>query len=154
VATRGSDLREKIVDAYNDTLCELKLVEGRLFAKGGKCIKPNVPQIHGFFHVTNLDFYRSPENLRWADIMIGDTKFSRRWDDQLAVTVPAAMRAPERSWEMGANGVTLDVWHNSFLDGKRRWRGGGYQAWWKKESAESFPEAVGTCKSLITNGGR
>jgi hypothetical protein len=48
----------------------------------------------------------------------------------------------------------LDVWHNSFLDGKRRWRGGGYQAWWKKESAESFPEAVGTCKSLITNGGR
>jgi hypothetical protein len=154
-STRGPDVRAKIVEAYNgDTLCELKLREGRLFAKGGNCINPNVPQVHGFFHLTNLDFYRSPENLRWADIMIGDTKFSRRWDDQLAVTVPAAMRAPERSWEMEANGVKLDVWHNQFLDGKYRWRGGGYQVWWKTESAESFPEAIDTCQALITNGGR
>jgi tellurite resistance protein len=153
-STSGSDLRERIVEAYNDTLCSLKLKGGRLLAKGGHCLKPNIPQVHGFFHVTNLDFYRSPENLRWADIMIGDTKFSRRWDDQLAVTVPAAMRAPERSWEMEANGVKLDVWHNGMLDGKTNWKGGGYQKWWQKESAESFPEAVETCKSLITNGGR
>jgi hypothetical protein len=153
-STSGSDLRERIVEAYNDTLCSLKLEGGHLLAKGGSCLKPNVPQVHGFFHVTSLDFYRSPENLRWADIMIGDTKFSRRWDDQLAVTVPAAMRAPNRSWEMGANGVKLDVWHNGMLDGKYRWRGGGYQKWWQKESAESFPEAVETCKALITNGGR
>jgi hypothetical protein len=152
-STSGSDLRERIVEAYNGTLCELNLREGRLFAKGGKCMNPRVPQIHGFFHVTNLDFYRTPENLRWADIMIGDTKFSRRWDDQLAVTVPAAMRAPERSWEMEANGIKLDVWHNQFLDGKYRWRGGGYQGWWKNASAESFPEAIDTCQSLITNGG-
>jgi hypothetical protein len=86
--------------------------------------------------------------------MIGDNKFSRRWDDQLAVTVPAAMRAPERSWEMGANGVKLDVWHNGYLDGKTKWKGGGYLAWWKKESQASFPEGFGQCKSVVTNAGR
>jgi hypothetical protein len=108
--TRGQEVQDKIQQAYNDTLCDLKLQKGHLVRGVGNCHA--VPQIHGFFHITDLDFYRSPENLKWYDIMIGDGKFSRRWDDQLAVTVPAAMRAPERSWEMGANGVKLDVWHN------------------------------------------
>jgi hypothetical protein len=152
--TRGHEVQDKVLEAYNDTLCGLRLQHGHLF-KGLK--NPNcnfVPQIHGFFHITNLDFYRSPENLRWFDIMIGDNKFSRRWDDQLAVTVPAAMRAPNRSWEMEANGVKLDVWHNGFLDGKTKWVGGGYLKWWKKEAQVSFPEGFGSCKRLVTNPGR
>lgn len=53
--------------------------------------------------------------------MIADTKFSRRWDDQLAVTVPAAMLAPEKAWDMRTHGVHLNVWHNQYLDGKKRW---------------------------------
>lgn len=112
-----------------------------------------IPNIHGFFHVTDLDFYRSTENLRWYDILIGDTKFSRRWDDQLAVTVPAAMRAPQLSWEMEAIGVKNDVWHNQMFDGKYRWRGGGYQAWWKINGTNNFPEGAAMCEGLITNGG-
>jgi hypothetical protein len=151
--TRGTEVQDKIKEAYNDTLCGLRL------GKNGHLVRSKegcgaVPQIHGFFHITNLDFYRSPENLRWYDILIGDNKFSRKWDDQLSVTVPAAMRAANRSWEMGANGVKLDVWHNGMLDGKTKWKGGGYLKWWKKEAEVTFPEAFGSCKRLVTNPGR
>jgi hypothetical protein len=151
--TRGQEVQDKIMKAYNDTLCGLRLGQDGHLVKGSKFCGA-VPQIHGFFHITNLDFYRSPENLRWYDILIGDNKFSRKWDDQLAVTVPAAMRAPNRSWEMGANGVKLDVWHNGELDGKTKWKGGGYLKWWQKEAKVTFPEAYGSCKTLVTNPGR
>jgi hypothetical protein len=42
-----------------------------------------ISQIHGFFHVADLDFFKSPTT----------TQFRRRYDDQLAVTVtvPAAI---------------------------------------------------------------
>lgn len=117
----GVDLKEKIMQAFhNETLCILQLKDGHLFAKGGDCVKPQIPNIHGFFHVTDLDFFRSPEILNWFNILIGDSKFSRRWDDQLAVTIPAAMRAQDLSWEMEAVGVKNDVWHNQFMDGKYR----------------------------------
>jgi hypothetical protein len=151
-SSAGQEVRDKIQKAYNGSLCGLRLENGHLATGGGNC--NGVPQVHGFFHITNLVFYRSPENLCWFDIEIGDNKFSRRWDDQLAVTVPAAMRAPERSWEMEANGVKLDVWHNGHMDGKTKLRGGGYLAWWKKESQASFPEGFGQCKSVVTNAGR
>jgi hypothetical protein len=151
--TRGQEVQDKIMKAYNETLCGLRLGKnGHLVKRGRNC--DVVPQIHGFFHITNLHFYRSPENLRWFDILIGDNKFSRKWDDQLAVTVPAAMRAPTRSWEMGANGVKLDVWHNGLLDGETEWKGGGYMKWWKKEAQVSFPEAFSSCKRLVTDPGR
>ena len=117
----GVDLKEKIMQAFNnETLCILKLRDGHFFAKGGNCVKPQIPNIHGFFHVTDLNFFRQKEILNWFDILIGDSKFSRRWDDQLAVTVPVAMRAPELAWQMEAIGVKNDVWHNQFFDGKYR----------------------------------
>lgn len=152
--SRGTDVADRVIEAYGTSLCSLKMRNGKLEAEYGDCKDIAVPQIHGFFHVTSLDFYRQPENLKWTNVMIGDTKFSRRWDDQLAVTVPPAMRAPDRAWEMGANGVVLDVWHNGQLDGKRNWKGGGFKKWWKVEAKENFPEAFDTCAALVVNSGR
>ena len=131
----------------------LQLVDGKLSPIRGTCEKTLIRQIHGFFHITDLDFFRSPEHLKWADILIGDGHFSRRWDDQLSVSVPTALRAANKSWDMISNGIRLDVWHNGHLDGKTKWRGGGYRAWWKKESQEKFPEAVPICKNYIRSGG-
>jgi hypothetical protein len=119
----GVDLMEKIHFAFphDDNLCLLKLKHGHLYTQGGECTKPAIPNIHGFFHITDLTFYRQPEILEWFDILIGDAKFSRRWDDQLAVTIPSAIKAPELSYEMQALGVVNDVWHNQYLDGKVRY---------------------------------
>ena len=155
----GEELHSKLMRAYNDTICKLKLVNGHLHTFGSNCNVSVVSHIHGFFHVTDLDFYRNDENLQWSRIMIGDNKFSRRWDDQLAVTVPAAMRAPDKSWDMNYHNITLDVYHNSLIDGKRRWRmkdgkvGGGYQKWFKEHAADQFPQAVDACQEFIRNSG-
>jgi hypothetical protein len=159
-STKGPALKEKIEKAYgsskndsNQTLCQLKLANGRLRPIFGHCDSPNIQQIHGFFHITDLDFYRNKENPRWFDVMIGNSKFSRQWDDQLAVTIPAAMRAANASWSMNHHGVKLDIYHNQQFDGQRRWRGGGYVHWYKNRSAVDFPESIATCKALVKNGG-
>ncbi|KAL7579443.1 hypothetical protein ACA910_014106 [Epithemia clementina (nom. ined.)] len=155
----GTDVHAKLMEAYNDTICKLKLVDGHLEPTRGDCHRAVVANIHGFFHVTDLDFYRTAENLSWSRIMIGENKFSRRWDDQLAVTVPAAMRAPEKAWDMNYHNITLDVYHNGIYDGKRPWKlksgkvGGGYQKWWKEYSEERFPEAIDSCQAWIRNSG-
>jgi hypothetical protein len=97
---------------------------------GDECLDKDVKQVHGFFHITDLDFYRLPQNLHWFDVEIGDNKFSRIWDDQLAVIVPASMLAPNRTMEMGRTGIKLNVMHNAMIMGK------------KKYSARRFPEIL------------
>lgn len=161
-ASRGIDVQDRIRKAYNVSLCRVILRDGRLRTAVSKNIptqgpcatNPKVAQIHGFLHLTDLDFYRAPEQEHWANVLIGNGKFSRRWDDQLAVTVPAAIMAPERAWEMEGTGVVLKVWHNSCLDGKHFWKGGGYRNWFKKEGRTQFPEAVEKCSRLVRYGGR
>jgi hypothetical protein len=161
-SSKGLDVQDRVRMAYNVSLCRVILRDGRLHAavsksipKKGPCAtSPKVSQIHGFLHVTDLDFYRAPAQEHWANVLIGNGKFSRRWDDQLAVTVPAAIMAPERAWEMEATGVALKVWHNSRLDGKHFWKGGGYRSWFKKEGPAQFPEAVEKCSWLVRTGGR
>lgn len=59
-----------------------------------------IMQVHGFFHVTNLDFYQSPPVQKWLKVLIGDVSFSRRNDDPIAVTVPAAVWTPTQAWDM------------------------------------------------------
>lgn len=152
--TRGNTgVQQKLLKVYNKTLCSAELVaNGVLNATYGtaeECGRNHVKQVHGFFHITNLDFYRLPQNLYWYDVQIGDNKFSRVWDDQLAVMVPAVMLAPERTAEMERVGIDLDVFHNGFLMGKRKWRGGGYLAFWRTEGQTKFPEAREKCSPYI-----
>lgn len=158
--TKGMEVADKVYEAYGggESICTVQVVDGHLEAlKGVICQQqePRVPQIHGFFYILDLDFYRSPENLNWYDIMIGNAKFSRKWDDQLAVTIPAAMRAPNESWSMVAHGLELGMYHNSHFDGnkKRRFNGGGYLKWYAKHAATQFPESIETCRGLIRSPG-
>eukprot|EP00588_Corethron_pennatum_P035357 CAMPEP_0194346750 /NCGR_PEP_ID=MMETSP0171-20130528/105600_1 /TAXON_ID=218684 /ORGANISM="Corethron pennatum, Strain L29A3" /LENGTH=499 /DNA_ID=CAMNT_0039113911 /DNA_START=127 /DNA_END=1628 /DNA_ORIENTATION=+ len=72
--------------------------------------------IHGFHHITNLDFYRLPPNQQFLKSFV-EKRFSRTWDDQLAVTAPPLMLAPERMYGYRADNVTLGIHHNGMLDG-------------------------------------
>jgi len=54
--------------------------------------KIHVDQVGGFFHVTNLDVYREDSHQKFLKELVGDYRFNRRWDDQLAVTVIPAMK--------------------------------------------------------------
>jgi hypothetical protein len=111
--------QERVFKAFNRTLHGTRLDKnGRLIASYGyegpeKACNPHrcdIVQVHGFFHVTDLDFYRSPKHIAcWYGAMIEDGKFSRTWDDQLAVMVPAAMTAPERAMDTVTAGLPLGV---------------------------------------------
>ena len=143
----GDEFQDRFVRAFNRTLCRVQMNgDGTLRAVGGydyPCRRTHVGQIHGFFHITDLKFYRSEPVMNWNRILIGKAKFSRRFDDQIAVTAPAAILAPNKSREMESAGLKLDVFHNYKLDGKEQV--GGFIKWWSVNGKSSFPSAYGKC---------
>lgn len=141
----------RISQAYNRTLCSSELdMFGRLRVTYGdpETCRTNVQGTHGYFHITDLDFYRLPQNLHWSEVLIGDGKFQRIWDDQLAVIVPPAMLAPERTMEMETAGLKLEVMHNGMMMGKRKWVGGAFKKFFRRDAPTKFPEAM-HCKPFI-----
>jgi len=90
----------------NATRCSTNSTSGRM------------PAAHGFMHITSLRFYRQARVQKWLDAWVGDAAFAREFDDQGAITVPAAAFAPQRSWDMWSNGVALNVMHNMLIDGR------------------------------------
>lgn len=144
---KGTEYPYRFQEAFNKTICSIDMKWGMLTYGEGKCLGKSVriKQVHGFFHVSDLDFYRSEPVKHWSRVFIGDTKFSRFYDDQIAVTVPAAVLAGNRSWDMRRHGVRLDVFHNFLLDGYRERAVGGFVKYWKANAKERFPEAVDKC---------
>jgi hypothetical protein len=141
--SKGPDFQEKFIAAFNTTLCSVSLVNGTLVPRlAGRCKSPQIAQVHGFFHITNLDFYRSDAVQKWNKILIGRTKYSRKYDDQIGVTAPAAVLAPHRAWEMGQHGITLDVFHNGYLDGQRLAGAMSFKKWWNLNASSAFPTAL------------
>jgi len=135
---------------FKKTICKLTLSEetGNLVTQlgdKGKCMERGIPNIHGFFHITNLEFYRSPAVKEGLEIVFHDCFLCRSPDDQLAVTLPAAILAPHRSWDMRSRGFHFDIFHNQRLDGIERSPYGGFKTYWKNIGKESFSSANGIC---------
>jgi len=129
-----------ILKAFNASVCYLRLnkqkghLERTLIhddTVNSVCGNQPIPNIHGFFHITNLDFYRSQPVKHGLETLIGDCFLCRSPDDQLSVTIPAAIFEPERSWEMRSKGFKLDVFHNFELDGIDRVKPPGFVKYWK-----------------------
>jgi hypothetical protein len=105
-----------------------------------------VPNIHGFFHITDMDFYRSDKVQKAIDTLFGHCFLCRFPDDQLTVTAPAAMLAPERSFEMRTTmGTRLDVFHNHKLDGIDQCLPSGFKKYWPEVASKTLPAADGVC---------
>jgi hypothetical protein len=151
------DMAVQIAKGFNVSLCQLKLTkEGQLESKFGTskgdavtdeyCNNARIQSVHGFFHVTNLDFYRSPQVTRGIDALFEDCFLCRNPDDQISVTIPAAVYTPERSWDMRRKGIQLDLYHNFRLDGKDSEKTFGFKQLWKlKRLRQSMKEARGIC---------
>ena len=144
-------VQKRLSNGFNKTICKLTLSKetGNLVPKlgtGDNCQERGVPNIHGFFHITNLDFYRSPAVTKGLDSLFENRFIHREPDDQLAVTAPAAILAPERSWEMRSKGFHLDVFHNCKLDGIDQAKPAGFLKYWKEVGQHTLPTAVGVCK--------
>jgi hypothetical protein len=148
----GLEWIPKINKAFGKNICEISMRNGTLHAFEGRCNRARfLRQIYGFFHVTDLDFYRSDKVIAWQKIMIGDSKFSRLYDDQVAVTIPAAILAGNRSWHMRYFGVNLSIAHNFRMDGRKDEKIGSFKNFWKQHGKTRFPEAYGKCE-IVSNG--
>lgn len=153
----GAEVDQRIQAAFGESLCSLQVHdEGYLERKTGQgCAhrsgeNARIPLIHGFFHITKLDFFRSPDVQAWTKILIGDGFLQRRFDDQLAVTVPAAILAPRQSILMRKLGVELQVYHNFHLDGRTKVKN-FRKEWHKKGWKMAFPEGAAHCTVTITD---
>ena len=146
----GVEFVNKTMEAFGHRVCEIAMKNGKLYAVTGYCKRAKfLRQVYGFFHVTDLDFYRSEPVTKWLKIMIGDSKFSRMYDDQIGVTMPAAYYAGNRSWDMRHHGLHMSVMHNFVMDGNDDERTGSYFRFWEHEAEETFPEAYGHCKIVV-----
>jgi len=122
----------KMKKAYNKTICNILKTKTTLtlypkFCESLQSMRMNMAQIGGFHHITSLDVYRKPIHQQFLKDFIGDYRFSRRNDDQIAVTIPAIMEQdtmepgiPRILEERGSlANLTLHISHHGRFDGKR-----------------------------------
>eukprot|EP00928_Gymnodinium_smaydae_P057627 TRINITY_DN40845_c0_g1_i1.p1 TRINITY_DN40845_c0_g1~~TRINITY_DN40845_c0_g1_i1.p1 ORF type:complete len:419 (+),score=31.79 TRINITY_DN40845_c0_g1_i1:48-1259(+) len=151
---KGDDVSERIRKAFDVQLCSLRLLDGHLASRlgpgDGSACKSAFLDIHGFFHITNLDFFRSQLVQRFAEIWIGDGFLQRRYDDQGAVTIPTAVLAPNRSWLMRAHGIDLGVYHNNHIFGSSQ-HVGGFLKYWNDIAKHQLTTADGVCPIKMKN---
>ena len=137
-STKGLDLKAKMIEAYGRSICGIwETDDGHWFTRD--CQPQHVSwvvQIHGFHHITNLDVYRSEKHINFLKLMVGEYRFSRKWDDQLGVTVPAAFEAPEKAWDLRKHNMTWMIRHNGEYDGKDRFKIQNWNKWWIKEGRD------------------
>jgi len=158
VKAPGRSLERKIRAAYGKPLCVVKLVGGTLESQipqntSDDCGWIHIDLVHGFLHITDLNFYRSKVNLEWSRILVSPHRFLRQWDDQVAVTVPPAVLAPHRAWDMRANGINLSVSHNWREDGKKKLFPRGFVKYFRANAEASFPDAFEKCYDVVTEAG-
>jgi len=121
--------QSKMMEAYNQTVIDFEITPDGLFKRNisNVPIGGGITDVHGFHHITNMDFYRSERTMKFLKLWVGDYKFSRRFDDQAAVTIPAAMDAPNRSWHNVRRGMDFKLQHNGKINGRNRNIYTGYQ---------------------------
>mmetsp|Transcript_10039 Transcript_10039/g.15481 ORF Transcript_10039/g.15481 Transcript_10039/m.15481 type:complete len:479 (-) Transcript_10039:62-1498(-) len=154
---KGPALTDKIKQVYNTSLCSLRLSpQGQFDSTLNPECGAHFGLVHGMFHITNIEFYTSALQMTWAKVLTSPYHFQRQFDDQIAVTVPAAILAPDRAWDMRAQGLNLSVWHNGDRDGKpgEPLRPRGYKMWWNTKGKTLWPEEYAACHRVIHHPGR
>ncbi len=146
--TKNLALKDKMIEAYGSSICSHRINEGHLeanFCEGED--EFDFWQVNGFHHITNLDVYRSERHHNFLKIMVGDYRFSRMWDDQIAVLVPALMEDPEKAWDMRSHNITLKVAHHDKYDGRKKEKleHANKKTWWKKDIREKWPSGAALC---------
>ena len=146
---KGREVQRRIYDSFQQSLCRVRVRNGTLVSHLGTtlddCPDARIPLIHGFFHITNLDFYRSPTVQHFAETWIGDCFLCRDYDDQGGVTIPAAVLTPHLAWGMQSHNLSLQVFHNAAMDGKQRAKPSDFLKYWSQFGPTQFPEAYGKC---------
>lgn len=76
---KGDDLVERLMKGYDTSICWIALNEEGSWKL--RLCKENtrgtlVPQVHGFFHITNMDVYRAPRHYNFLKLLVGEYRVS------------------------------------------------------------------------------
>jgi len=114
-------IKDKIAKVYDNPICQIYQVKGVLVPKVcEEGMHFRIGQIAGNHHITNLDVYRKDIHQKFLKAYVGDHRFSREFDDQFAVTLPAAMEGPNLAWEERASNLTLMIGHHHMFDVRKK----------------------------------
>lgn len=150
--TRSPNIKAKMNEVYGKSICKISLSDdGTLEAEYCDEFKPpSIRQVYGFFHVTRLDLYRDSVHQKFLKKMVGDYKFSRQYDDQLAVTIPAVMEDGSKAWDLQKNGIHLGLHHNTYIDGKEKGKYLSYFNFWQNDGKKEWIAARNLCDGLVS----
>jgi hypothetical protein len=76
---KGDDLVDRLVKGYGTSICWITLTDEGTWKL--RLCKENtrgtlVPQVHGFFHITNIDVYRAPQHYNFLKLLVGEYRVS------------------------------------------------------------------------------
>ena len=101
--------------AYNKSICAIyKNSDGNLKRKGKS--KFLLKQVAGNHHISNLETYRKPVHQQFLKDFVGDYRFARQFDDQIAITIPAVMEGRKKAWHERSHGLVLKIGHHRMFD--------------------------------------
>jgi len=108
-------IKEKMEKAYNKSICAIyKNSDGNLKRKGKS--KFLLKQVAGNHHISNLETYRKPVHQQFLKDFVGDYRFARQFDDQIAITIPAVMEGRKKAWHERSHGLVLKIGHHRMFD--------------------------------------
>jgi hypothetical protein len=128
-------LREKLIHSYNTSICD---VQESSDSAGGKHIYAkvcnnglNIKQLAGNHHITNMEVFRKDVHQHFLKNFTGDYRFSRMYDDQIAVTIVGLMEqymvnnytevpAKYTVWHERTNGMLLKISHHGMYDAEKK----------------------------------
>jgi len=131
--TKNVKIKEKMEKAYNKSICRVynKNADGSLNPRMCKDDKDyfELGQVAGNHHISNLETYRKPIHQNFLKDFVGDYKFARQFDDQIAITIPAVMEDGKKAWHERSRGLVLKIAHHGMFDNvgndisPRNWKG-------------------------------
>jgi hypothetical protein len=121
--SRDDIVREKMERVYNKSVCSIRQrPDGSL--RPSMCTNQSIfelKQVAGNHHITNLETYRKPIHQEFLRQFVGDYRFSRKFDDQIAVTIPAVMEDDgKKAWHERSVGLSLKIAHHRMFDNNGR----------------------------------
>jgi hypothetical protein len=134
--TRTPSIKTKMNEVYGKSICKISLTdEGSLEAE--YCDESKSPSINALHQA-------------FLKKMVGDYKFSRQFDDQLAVTIPAVIEDGSKAWDLQQHGIHLGLHHNTYIDGKEKGKYFSYFNFWQNDGKKRWAAARNLCDGLVT----
>ena len=143
-------IKDKMDQVYGRSICNSFLVEdGTLNPHACEDdSKFTIQQIAGNHHITNLEVYRKDIHQEFLKKFVGDHRFSREADDQIAVTIPALIENNgKKAWHERSHGLHLLIHHHGMYDVVRSEKGlRNKHRFWEK-TIETWPALKDRCKA-------